>query len=117
MSATVHEAFGLTRASYFVIPRLILEAMSEEWQAQFVALVEQAHERYEFDVRPYEVRMRGDRGRFVEDPLADYRHGHVPARPPTTPAALDSTAAPRSIDPVPLETPNPSLTDHSEVSP
>ena len=30
---------------------------------------------------------------------------------------LDSTAAPRSIDPVPLETPNPSLTDHSEVSP
>jgi len=72
---TVHEAFGLTRAAYFVMPRLVMEAMPPEWQDRFVRLIEEAHEMYVFDEKPYEVRMRDHDGRFVVDPLGDYRHG------------------------------------------
>lgn len=77
---TVNEAFGLSYASYFVVPRLILEAMPPEWQDQFCGLVEQAHELYVFDQQPYEVRLRDASGRWVHDPLSDYRRGVAPPR-------------------------------------
>jgi len=77
---TVHEAFGLTRASYFVIPRLVLESMPEGWQERFVDLVNEAHERFVFDERPYDVRLRGRDGRFEHDPLSEYRHGRAVPR-------------------------------------
>jgi hypothetical protein len=66
----VHDAFGLTYSAYFCVPRLALQSMPVEWQRQFVALVEQLP-----DTPTYSVHLRDKRGRFLEDPLADYRRG------------------------------------------
>lgn len=35
----VHQWFGLTYASYFVAPRMALQAMPEDWQRRFVDLM------------------------------------------------------------------------------
>lgn len=37
----IHGFFGLTYASYLVLPRVLLQSMSDEWQSQFVRLIEQ----------------------------------------------------------------------------
>lgn len=69
----VHGAFGLTYAAYFCVPRIVLQAMPPEWQEQFVALMEQLPE-----TPTYDVRRRDERGRWVRDPLRDYRHSILP---------------------------------------
>lgn len=66
----IHNAFGLTRASYFVAPRSVLERMPLEWQEQFVKLVEQIPD----TGHDYAVKLRDKRGRFIKDRLAAYRH-------------------------------------------
>ncbi len=71
----VHDAFGLTYASYLVVPRLVLQAMPVAWQRKFVALLEQLP-----DTPVYSVQRRDPCGRFIPDPLADYRHGHYEIR-------------------------------------
>ena len=50
--------------------------MPEEWQQRFVELLKEARRTYDtehIDDR-YTVLLRGKDGRFVEDPLANYRH-------------------------------------------
>jgi hypothetical protein len=37
----VHGFFGLTYASYLVLPRVLLQSMPDEWQSRFVKLVEE----------------------------------------------------------------------------
>jgi hypothetical protein len=69
----VHAAFGLSYASYFCVPRIVLEAMPVEWQRQFVALMTKLPQ-----LPTYDVQLRDEKGRFVKDPLADYRHGKLP---------------------------------------
>ncbi len=44
--APVNASFNLTYASYLVVPRMVLEAMSHNWQARFVALMEEALSTY-----------------------------------------------------------------------
>ena len=39
----VHTWFGLTYSSYFVMPRMALQAMPLEWQRKFVSLMEEAN--------------------------------------------------------------------------
>lgn len=68
----IHSAFGLSYASYLVIPRSVLQAMPYEWQEQFVAMIKQLP-----DTPEYDVLRRNERGRFMPDPLADYRHPGV----------------------------------------
>lgn len=74
-------AFGLSRANYFVLPRLVMQNMSDEWQRKFLLLVADALDEFRFDAGPgYDVRRRNASGTFAPDPLADYRHGTAPRR-------------------------------------
>lgn len=72
----VHGAFDLSYANYLVVPRSILESMPHEWQQDFIALMDELHERlkgWEPD-RGYVVQVRGHHGRFVGDRFSQYRH-------------------------------------------
>jgi len=40
----IHEAFGLTYASWLVLPRTLLRDMPTEWQTQFVKLLDEYHD-------------------------------------------------------------------------
>ena len=40
----IHEWFGLTYASYFVMPRVCLQSLPLEWQKRFVELMDEAYE-------------------------------------------------------------------------
>jgi len=78
--------FGLSYASYLVVPRALLCGMPDEWQERMVALLNEARETYDSDQihDNYTVHLRNERGRFVSDPLRDYRH--PPALPYRTAA-------------------------------
>lgn len=71
----VWEAFGLTRASYYVVPRRALQSMPADWQARFVALVNEMHAALPSEALDgdYTVQVRIN-GRFGKDPMAQYRH-------------------------------------------
>lgn len=72
----IHSWFELTYAEYLTVPRSILEAMPESWQQQMAALLDEMDAT--FDWRPHEgrywVTLNDARGRFVRDPLRQYRH-------------------------------------------
>lgn len=69
----VHDSFGLSYASYFCVPRMVLEAMPVEWQREFVRLIES------LPITPtYSVNLRDKRGRFIYDQLREYRRGTLP---------------------------------------
>jgi len=82
MSATnqpepVHGWFELSYAQYLTIPRSVLQSMPDEWQARFVACLEQLDEaiRWRPETGRYWVRLKDGDGRFVRDPLMDYERG------------------------------------------
>jgi hypothetical protein len=68
--------FGLSYAHYLVLPRSILEAMPEQWQTQMIELLDQAADMLKTDEinDNYTVTLRDERGRFVKDQFANYRH-------------------------------------------
>lgn len=72
----IHHWFELTYAEYLTVPRSILEAMPEAWQAQMAALLGEMDAT--FDWQPHEgrywVTLKDGGGRFVQDPLRQYRH-------------------------------------------
>lgn len=43
----IHTYFGLSYANYLVLPRTLLQSMPQEWQARFVALVDELHDAFE----------------------------------------------------------------------
>lgn len=72
----IHRWFGLGRASFLVLPRVLLQEMPDAWQERFVALLEE----YEaaFPNQPKigtQVRATSLRGRLVPMPrwLMEYR--------------------------------------------
>ena len=78
MSETpVHDMFGLTYAKWMVVPRVILEHMPKEWQREFVRLMNQLNNT--FDWQPDEMefyvqaRVNGKYGK-LPDHLCEYRH-------------------------------------------
>lgn len=77
MRNSIHLWFELTYAQYLTIPRSVLQSMPDEWQAQFVALLDELDET--MDWRPQEgrywVQLKDARGRYVADPLMDYERG------------------------------------------
>lgn len=84
----IHAAFGLSYASYLVVPRTVLQSMPIEWQARFVALMNETHERFPGWEPPWPqgwtVHLRGEGGRYVADDLARYERGRrrlEPGRP------------------------------------
>jgi hypothetical protein len=68
--------FGLSYSSYLVLPRALLCGMPVEWQERMVALLDEARATYDPSKMEdeYVVQLRGEGGRFKQDPLADYRH-------------------------------------------
>jgi hypothetical protein len=85
----VWNAFGCTRAAYFVVARRALQSMPVEWQEQFVALMDQLHETIADADGDYSVTLR-ENGRIVQDWRRDYRHtGPMPLKA-ITPAAQES---------------------------
>lgn len=79
----IHTYFGLTYASYLVLPRSVMQAMPVQWQTQMVKLLEQVEERYGglYGSNGYDVRLvadtdadTGEAIAFEPDPLANYRY-------------------------------------------
>jgi hypothetical protein len=42
----IHAWFGLTYSNYLVLPRTLLQSMPDQWQAKFVALLEEMQEAF-----------------------------------------------------------------------
>jgi hypothetical protein len=76
MPLDIHTWFNLSYASYFVMPRSVLQAMPEEWQYRFTALVDQLNDTLDWGAchKHYTVLLRGEKGVFIRDPLRNYRH-------------------------------------------
>lgn len=77
-SEPIHTWFGLTYASYLVLPRSVLQSASLSIQRRLVAVLDDLHE--EFGSVPdegvhYTVQTKDDRGRFVADRFRDYERG------------------------------------------
>jgi len=83
----IWNAFGLGRAAYLVVPRRTLQSMPLDWQRKFVALMDQAHAALPAEAFPEYSVHRKEGGRFVTDPLRDYRHTG-PIKPVTTLATV-----------------------------
>ena len=74
----IHTWFGLSYSAYLVIPRLMLESMSKEWQYKFVEFLEEAQKKLIIDdeyFNRYMVKLRDKNDKFIKDKYADYRHG------------------------------------------
>ncbi|MBN5019924.1 hypothetical protein JY437_01990 [Stenotrophomonas maltophilia] len=87
----VWHAFGLSRAAYHVVPRRTLQSMPVEWQARFVALMEEAREALPDEAFPEYQVIRIEGGKFASDPNRRYRHAApFPLRPAGTEQAYQA---------------------------
>lgn len=81
MKRDIHTYFGLSYANYLVLPRSVMQSMPEEWQYQFVELLEQLDDtNWRSDLMPdewhdYLVKARNYKNKFIYDPLCDYQRG------------------------------------------
>ena len=78
LQEAIHEFFGLTYASYLVLPRSVLQSMPDEWQQKFVSLLNQIPETIDEDWEPeggYRVRALDDKKKFISDPYSNYERG------------------------------------------
>lgn len=75
----VNSWFGLSYSSYLVLPRLFLENMPEEWQCDFIALLNELYETLDIDESysgEYNVTYKLNK-KFSNDPYKDYRRGKI----------------------------------------
>jgi len=68
----VHNWFGLSYASYLVLPRAILQHMPDEWQTRLVQLLGELEDVVDFNDNDA-VNLRDKKGKFIKDPLSQYR--------------------------------------------
>lgn len=74
-SDPIHSWFGLTYASYLVLPRSILQSLPLELQNRLVKILDEVQEYWPDDaINSYSVNVRDKKGRFIKDPYAQYRH-------------------------------------------
>jgi len=69
--------FGLSRASWLTLPRVMMHEMPDEWQDKMAALLEEFDETWDSHEMPVpHVLGKRDNGRFVKWPswLLNYRH-------------------------------------------
>jgi hypothetical protein len=68
--------FGLSRASWLTLPRVLLHEMPDEWQSKFADLLKELDEAFPGypDLKHFVTVKKGNK--FVKVPrcLADYRH-------------------------------------------
>lgn len=77
MDSPIHEWFSLSYANYLVLPRSLMESMPYEWQVNMKRLLEEMDNSFECENSDYLVKLRGEKKKFVHDPLAEYRHPDV----------------------------------------
>jgi hypothetical protein len=75
----MHDWFGLSYASYLVLPRSLIQEMPPEWQQRLVDLLDEMGREFPGMDDEYQVLMRDAGGRFREDPLRGYRRPDVAA--------------------------------------
>jgi len=76
------EYFGLSYASYLVVPRIVLNSMPEDWQNKFVDLLNELNEwidfappqNHEYRVTLWKTDEDGDETEQVNDRFRHYRH-------------------------------------------
>lgn len=76
----VHAWFGLTYANYLVIPRTVLQSMPEDWQVEFVRLLDEYDEAMwdaDISLPDYRVQPVDNDGRFMRDPIPHYDRGRA----------------------------------------
>lgn len=73
----IHTWFSLTYCAYQVVPRLLLDDCPEHIQDKFIEVMDYIEEHYDNTtfISKYMVRGKDSDGKFVTDPLSDYRHG------------------------------------------
>lgn len=73
---SIHHWFELSYAQYLTIPRSALQSMPMDWQYRFTECLNMLDETINW--RPkcgrYWVRLKDNAGRYVHDPLMEYRH-------------------------------------------
>ena len=75
-SEPTQEMFGLTYASYLVLPRVILQSMPLDWQKDFAALIEKLETAAQgLNLPDYHVNAVNENGNFIRDDLRDYERG------------------------------------------
>ena len=74
MKRKIHDWFGLTYASYLVLPRSVLQSMPDEWQERFVEMLEEL-DAAGVECPIYRVSAVDEKGKFVSDPYRDYERG------------------------------------------
>lgn len=80
VESPIHGWFELSYASYYVFPRVLMERMPLDWQERWLVLQEELEKAYEHVegiedmVGVYTVQRRNELGRFIYDPLREYRH-------------------------------------------
>lgn len=75
--------WGMSRAQYLTIPRSIIQEMSKEWQDKFAKLLNELDDSVDWrpDNATYWCLLRdNETGRYISNPLAEYRHGNVVAK-------------------------------------
>lgn len=73
----IHAFFGLSYASYLVLPRSILQSMPTKWQKDFVALLNELEctcRKHGISTPDYTVTAR-EKGKFVKDKYGRYNRG------------------------------------------
>lgn len=69
-----HAWFGLTYASYLVLPRIVLQSMPRRWQLKMIALINRIPKTLEIEheMPDYQV-LAKENGKFVKDHYREYR--------------------------------------------
>jgi len=73
--------FGLSRASFLVLPRVLLHEMPDEWQLKMSDLLEEMYTKFgDIENYNYSVRVLNDNGKIIKTPewLTNYRHPEIP---------------------------------------
>ena len=73
----VHEWFGLTYASYMVLPRTMLQSMPDNWQEKFIKLINEMDDKlgHHNKVYSYTVLSKDKNNKFMKDDLRNYNRG------------------------------------------
>lgn len=71
--------FGCSRAAFAVLPRVLMEAMSDEWQYRMAVLLSQYSDTFDttdLGIQALYVSAKGDNNKFTKMPewVLNYRH-------------------------------------------
>jgi len=72
----LHLWWELSYAQYLTIPRSVMQAMPDDWQKKMAKLLNELDETLEWRPKDgrYWVKLKDERGRYMKDPLENYRH-------------------------------------------